>query len=76
MTFSGVISFSADILSIWTGISRHSILGDSLQIPLICIFLQGTYSGELPFQRFGAIDGSKNYFSPFGSLKNQEKSAV
>lgn len=34
-------------------------------------FSAGTYTGELPFQRFGAIDGSKNYFSPFGSLKTR-----
>lgn len=31
----------------------------------------GTFSGELPVQRFGLIDGSMNHFSPFGSLKTR-----
>ncbi len=31
----------------------------------------GTHSGELPVQRFGIVDGSRNYFSPFGSLKTR-----
>ncbi len=34
-------------------------------------FSAGTYSGELPVQRFGSIDGSLNHFSPFGSLKTR-----
>lgn len=32
----------------------------------------GTSIGELPLQRFGAIDGSMNRFTPFGSLKTRE----
>lgn len=31
----------------------------------------GTSTGELPLQRFGAIDGSMNRFTPFGSLKTR-----
>lgn len=31
----------------------------------------GTATGELPIQRFGAIDGSMNRFTPFGSLKTR-----
>jgi len=31
----------------------------------------GTSVGELPLQRFGAIDGSLNYFTPFGILKTR-----
>lgn len=31
----------------------------------------GTSIGELPLQRFGAIDGSMNRFTPFGSLKTR-----
>ena len=31
----------------------------------------GTSTGELPIQRFGAIDGSMNRFTPFGSLKTR-----
>lgn len=31
----------------------------------------GTSTGDLPLQRFGAIDGSMNRFTPFGSLKTR-----
>ncbi len=34
-------------------------------------FSAGTYTGELPLQRFGAVDGSMNYFTPFGTLKTR-----
>jgi hypothetical protein len=34
-------------------------------------FSAGTTAGELPLQRFGAIDGSMNYFTPFGILKTR-----
>lgn len=29
----------------------------------------GTFSGSLPLQKFGAVDGTIGFFSPFGSLK-------
>ena len=29
----------------------------------------GTYTGKLPVQRFGVIDGSLGYFTPFGTFK-------
>ena len=31
----------------------------------------GTSTGKLPLQRFGAIDGAKTIFSPFGSLRSR-----
>jgi len=31
----------------------------------------GTSTGDLPLQRFGAIDGSLNRFTPFGSIKTR-----
>ncbi len=34
-------------------------------------FSGGTSAGHLPMQRFGAIDGSLNYFTPFGTLKTR-----
>ncbi len=32
----------------------------------------GTSTGKLPLQRFGAIDGTKSLFSPFGSLRSKK----
>lgn len=34
-------------------------------------FSGGTSTGRLPLQRYGAIDGSLNYFTPFGSLRTR-----
>jgi hypothetical protein len=35
-------------------------------------FSAGTSSGKLPLQRFGAIDGAKTLFSPYGSLRSRK----
>jgi hypothetical protein len=35
-------------------------------------FSGGTSAGELPLQRFGAVDGSMNRFTQFGSLKTRK----
>jgi hypothetical protein len=35
-------------------------------------FSAGTSSGKLPLQRFGSIDGAKNIFSPFGTLRSRK----
>ncbi len=62
--------FSIDIYRRYSTFYKRRFIPNSLDIRLNA----GTYIGDLPVQRNGAVDASLGYFTPFGAFKSKRYS--